>query len=231
VQNVLRSLQDFDFRNKRVLDVGCRDGLFCFEAERRGAREVIGIDNDLSPAATEFLIPYFQSKVRMAEMNLYELTPETFGKFDVVLFPGVLYHLRYPVWGLKRLQRVLHPGGTLLVETAILVDENKHALLFCPVGDESPYEPSSCTYFNVKGLVDTLKSLGFAVQNISHQSLTHWRPQTWIGRILKALHLPRPKELVITRSSFLCEFKPELINPHLSWYWDGTHQFHRNDAA
>ena len=65
-----------------MLDIGCRDGLFAFEAESMGASEVIGIDNDLSKAAVEFLIPFLKSKVTMYEMNLYDLKPETFGLFD-----------------------------------------------------------------------------------------------------------------------------------------------------
>jgi len=246
LQSTLRALEGFDFHDKRVLDVGCRDGLFSFEAERRGAREVVGIDNDLSPAAVEFLAPFFRSQVRFSEMNLFDLAPATFGKFDVILFPGVLYHLRYPVWGLKRLQEVMNPRGTLLIETALIVDENEHALLYCPIGEESPYEPSSCTFFNVKGLSDTLLSLGFEVQSIHNQDEEVWRmygqrspplesPQPGLRQRIRAVFFPpkptaappKPSGMVIARSCFLCEFRPELINPHLTMYWDGTHQFHR----
>jgi 2-polyprenyl-3-methyl-5-hydroxy-6-metoxy-1,4-benzoquinol methylase len=85
-QKTLRALKKIDFAGKRVLDVGCRDGLFSFEAERRGAAEVIGFDNDLSAGAIELLIPYFGSKVRMERMNLLDLKPDTFGTFDVVIF-------------------------------------------------------------------------------------------------------------------------------------------------
>src|SRR4051812_19563523 len=100
---VLKALRALDLTGKRVLDIGCRDGLFCFAAEKQGAREVVGIDNDLSPAATEFLIPYFKSNVRMHRLNLYDLGARLndLGTFDVIIFAGVLYHLRYPFWGLK----------------------------------------------------------------------------------------------------------------------------------
>ena len=93
---VRRNLDSLEVRGKRVLDVGCRDGLFCFEAERRGASEVIGIDNELSHGATEFLIPHLKSDVKMYEMNVIDLASDTFGKFDLIICPGVLYHLRYP---------------------------------------------------------------------------------------------------------------------------------------
>jgi SAM-dependent methyltransferase len=68
-----RCLEEVSFEGKRVLDIGCRDGLFSFHAEKQGASEVVGIDNDLSPGAVELLIPHFNSKVRMEEHNLYYL--------------------------------------------------------------------------------------------------------------------------------------------------------------
>src|SRR5262249_23850431 len=121
VNMTLRAMQRVDFRGKRVLDIGCRDGLFCYEAEKLGAAEVIGFDNDPSPGATEFLFPFFNSKVAIHELNIYDLKPETFGRFDLVLFPGLLYHLRYPFWALKLVRDVLKEDGHLILETAIMV--------------------------------------------------------------------------------------------------------------
>jgi SAM-dependent methyltransferase len=158
---ILRGMQETDFAGTRVLDVACRDGLFSFEAERRGAREVIGIDNDLSAGATEFLIPFFRSKVRMYELNLYELTPDRFGLFDVILLFGVLYHLRYPFWGLSKVVDCLSDKGLLLIESGMLVDRRfeRHELLYCPV-EASPYERTSCSFFNTAALTTTLRSFG-----------------------------------------------------------------------
>lgn len=96
-QPVRQAIESVDLTGKRFLDIGCRDGMFSFQAERQGAEEVIGVDNDLSIAATEFLIPFFDSKVRMQQLSLLDLSPDELGTFDVALFAGVLYHLRYPV--------------------------------------------------------------------------------------------------------------------------------------
>jgi 2-polyprenyl-3-methyl-5-hydroxy-6-metoxy-1,4-benzoquinol methylase len=69
-QNIcLKHLEALDLKGKRVLDIGCRDGLFSFKAESMGAGEVIGIDNDLSEPATQFLIPFFNSKIKMKQLN------------------------------------------------------------------------------------------------------------------------------------------------------------------
>ena len=165
VEMVTRHLKTIPLTGKRVLDVGCRDGLFSFEAERLGAEEVIGFDNDLSPGVPEFLIDQLHSKVRIEHLNLFDLMPETFGTFDLVIFPGVLYHLRYPFWALKLIRDVISPDGVLVLETAFLVDDSPRATLFCPVGEESPYEPTSCTFFNKKGLLDTLTSMGLTVEH------------------------------------------------------------------
>src|SRR3954451_12607597 len=59
---VLEALRGLPLAGKRVLDIGCRDGLFSLEAERLGASEVIGIDNDLSAGAVEFLLPLLGSR-------------------------------------------------------------------------------------------------------------------------------------------------------------------------
>ncbi len=236
---VLRALRGLELNGRRVLDVGCRDGLFSFEAEKRGAADVIGIDNDLSPGATEFLIPYLGSRVRMAEMNLYDLTPGPFGRFDVVVCAGVLYHLRFPFWGLKRLRDVLRPGGTLILETALLVDDNRKAVLHCPVGAESPYEPTSCTFFNAKGLVDTLRSLGLEAGRVTY--LNHLpeyrdrlkpRVKRWLQTLLGVRRPP-----IIDRAVVVCRLAavdPTVASGRVLDYWHGTHRvhtLHRGDLA
>jgi SAM-dependent methyltransferase len=211
VGKTLEALRALDLRGKRVLDVGCRDGLCCFEAEKLGAAEVIGIDNDLSRGAVEFLIPFFQSRVRMVELNLYDLTPRHFGTFDVIIFSGVLYHLRYPFWGLKRLKDVLRDGGVLVLETATLVDDNRHALLYCPVGAEGPYEPTSCTFFNLKGLRDSLHSLGLEVRSVA---------------ALCGCELVDTKGLatpLVERNTLVCTPARQLLDRPVTGYWEGTH--------
>lgn len=226
----VRALASIDVAGKRVLDVGCRDGKFSFQAERAGAAEVIGIDNDLSRAATEFLIPFFKSKTQMVEMNLLDLRPDTFGLFDVVLFFGVLYHLRYPFWSLKILRDTLVPGGLLLIETAVLRDAGAHSLLYCPIGSESPYEDTSCTFFNEKGLCDSLASLGLRVQRVEHLHATPPAPAANPLRLLKSrvrnavrAALGKTEGPQIGRATFVCCFEAELIDRDVTDYWERIH--------
>jgi tRNA (mo5U34)-methyltransferase len=104
-----------------VLDIGAWDGFFSFEAERRGARRVVVYD--VTPAdyfgfstARELL----GSRVEYAQGSVYDLTKEVVGTFDVVLFAGVFYHLRYPLLALDRIRHVC--DGHLVLESHCLDD-------------------------------------------------------------------------------------------------------------
>src|SRR5262245_6216887 len=202
-----------DLAGKRVLDVGCRDGLYSFMAERRGAKEVVGIDNDLSRAAVEFLIPYFGSAVRMHELNLYDLTAARFGRFDVLILADVLYHLRYPFRAFQILGELANPGAMLIVKTALYCGAEQHAMLYCPIGLESPYDPTSRTFFNRKGLADSLSSLGWRTVSVSLATPKTRTPAQATG-----------DPVLIRGAVFVCEFTGHRGNEMVDRYWHGTHE-------
>jgi len=97
---------------KTVLDIGAWDGYFAFEAERRGASRVLAIDNfyrfDESLADQGFNVAkkILGSKAEFRKMDVYDLSPDKVEMFDVVLFLGVIYHLRHPVLALEKVASV-----------------------------------------------------------------------------------------------------------------------------
>jgi tRNA (mo5U34)-methyltransferase len=106
----------------RALDIGCSDGYFAFEMEHRGA-DVTAIDfvpENYTGFATARRILGSQVAYRMD--NVYNLSPETYGNFDIVLFMGILYHLRKPLAALDAIRSVMKPGGQLFVGT-MMIDE------------------------------------------------------------------------------------------------------------
>jgi tRNA (mo5U34)-methyltransferase len=109
-----------DCSSMRALDIGCRDGFFAFELERRGA-SVVAIDY-LLPTASGFSVAHdlLGSNVEYLVENVYDLSPDRHGDFDLVLFLGVLYHLRDPILALDRVRAVTKPGGLLFLETHLL---------------------------------------------------------------------------------------------------------------
>jgi tRNA (mo5U34)-methyltransferase len=88
-----------DLRGKRVLDIGAWDGWFSFEAERHGA-QTIAIDCVEIPTFLQ-VHRRLGSKVDYRVLDFYELPAAGLGKFDVVFFLGVLYHLRHPLLALE----------------------------------------------------------------------------------------------------------------------------------
>lgn len=109
-----------DLSGKRALDIGTSDGYFAFELERRGAA-VTAIDfvpETYSGFATARKI--LGSNVDYRMDNVYNLSPETYGQFDVVFFLGVLYHLRKPLAALDAIRSVMRDGAQMFVATMLL---------------------------------------------------------------------------------------------------------------
>jgi tRNA (mo5U34)-methyltransferase len=110
-----------DLRAKRVLDIGTWDGWFAFRAERAGAERVVALDHfvwqtrprgregfDLAHAALD-------SSVEVVEDDFMTMDLSSLGTFDVVLFLGVIYHMRDPLSALGRLRQVA--SGSAFIES------------------------------------------------------------------------------------------------------------------
>jgi tRNA (mo5U34)-methyltransferase len=125
-----RALNGIDFHGKKVLDVGCLDGLWSFEAEKRGAGEVYATDLvtqqphrdrpalDLARQILKSRVQYFP------DLSVYDI-----GRlgvdFDIVLFCGVYYHLKDPLLALSKLRRVMKTGAVLFIEGEVIGDERR----------------------------------------------------------------------------------------------------------
>lgn len=157
-----------DMRGMRVLDIGHAEGFFSFEAERRGAAEVVAIDN-YAPMIRKFYLcrSALGARALPCRMSVYDLDPRTLGTFDLVLFFGVLYHLRHPLLALERIRRVC--TGTLLLQTATgAAASGQAAADFHPFGLESgpPHarlrDPTCFWFPNPAACEAMLAHVGFA---------------------------------------------------------------------
>jgi tRNA (mo5U34)-methyltransferase len=89
-----------DMTGMTVLDIGCNAGFYSMEMKRRGAERVLGIDTDeryLRQAR-------FAAKVNEIDIEFRRLAVWDVAtlkeRFDLVIFMGVLYHLRHPLLAL-----------------------------------------------------------------------------------------------------------------------------------
>jgi tRNA (mo5U34)-methyltransferase len=90
-----------DIRGKSVLDIGCNAGFYSIEMKRRGAARVLGVDSDeryLAQARLAIETLGFDD-IEFAKLDVYDVG--AIGeRFDLVIFMGVLYHLRHPLLAL-----------------------------------------------------------------------------------------------------------------------------------
>lgn len=102
-----------DLTGKTVLDIGCNAGFYAFEMKRRGAERVVAIDPDPRYLAqAQLAAEILGCDVELRELSVYDVG--SLGeRFDVVLFMGVMYHLRHPLLALDLLYE--HVVGDLLV--------------------------------------------------------------------------------------------------------------------
>ena len=94
-----------DLSGLTVLDIGCNAGFYSIELKKRGADRVLGIDSDPKYLAqARFATEVHELDIEFRQLSVYELDLLR-ERFDVVLFMGVLYHLRYPLLALDMVRQ------------------------------------------------------------------------------------------------------------------------------
>jgi tRNA (mo5U34)-methyltransferase len=175
-----------DLRGKTVLDVGCNAGFYSIEMKKRGAGRVLAIDTDDEYLAqARFAAEVTGSDIEFRRMSVYEI-PQLGEKFDLVLFMGLIYHLRYPllaldllheyaVRGLFVFQSLLRGSNTVdridpdypFSETAVFEQDGYPRLHF--VEDRYAGDPTNWWVPNLACAEAMLRSTGFAI--IDHPEL------------------------------------------------------------
>ena len=120
-----------EFRDRRVLDVGCGNGYYGWRMIQAGASLVLGLD--------PFLLFLMQFEVvrRYADPSVDhyvlpltdEAIPEKLNAFDLTLSMGVLYHRTSPIDHLQSMWHSLRPGGILVLETLIIESDDLKCLV------------------------------------------------------------------------------------------------------
>lgn len=181
-----------DLTGCSVLDVGTSNGGCAFEAERRGASRVVAVDI-YAPDwfGFEALREFCDSKVEFLQATVYELPERLDEEFDLVLFFGVLYHLRHPLLALDRLRQVTR--GDVVVETAVcdhehpVVRDGDYVRFYR--GKELAGDGSNWFAPSVRALSNWVESCGYRVTRASGWPVD--RPERGMVR---ACRLPDPPE-------------------------------------
>jgi len=165
-----------DLRGKTVLDVGCNAGFYSFEAKRRGAKRVLGVDGQRQHVRQGlFARNVLDLDVEFRRLNVYELSPRSVGQFDITLALGLLYHLKHPILALENLYGVTKE--LLVIETAIMpadqtpgsfpysfgaAEATLHPLVYVENSPEAKEQVYNWFLPGVNALVAMLRNVGFA---------------------------------------------------------------------
>ena len=126
-----------DLAGRSVLDIGCNAGFYSVELKRRNAGRVLGIDTEeLSLKQARLVREELNLDIEYRNCSAYDVTsiPE---QFDMVLFMGIFYHLRYPLYALDRVVQMIRPGGLLVFQT--LFRPHREAEERAPVAPDYPF--------------------------------------------------------------------------------------------
>jgi glycosyltransferase involved in cell wall biosynthesis/SAM-dependent methyltransferase len=168
-----------DLEGRTVLDIGAWDGFYSFEAERRGAARVVALDHyaweidrqdgdarhpATLPGKAGFDLAHraLHSRVEPLVADFMEVDVESLGRFDLVLFLGVIYHVEDPVGAMRRVAALT--GDLAVIETAAIVlegEEDRPVWQFCRA-DEFDGDPTTWWVPNLRAVHDLCQAAGFS---------------------------------------------------------------------
>jgi tRNA (mo5U34)-methyltransferase len=174
------------FAGREVLDIGAWDGFYSFEAKRRGAARVLATDSfawsgegDWTTQAGFLLAREALSlDVEAQFIDVMELSPESVGMFDDVLFIGVLYHLRDPITALERVASVTRDRLFFETETSLSWLPSPATAIYYPSRLKAPrgaVDTSNCYAPNPAALRSMLRAVGFGDIRIVYRQSLPWR--------------------------------------------------------
>jgi tRNA (mo5U34)-methyltransferase len=195
-----------DLHGRTVLDIGCNGGFYSIEMKRRGADRVVGIDWDeryLNQA--RFAAEMTGVQIEFRRLSVYDAA--ALGeRFDVVLFMGVLYHLRHPLLALDLLHE--HVTRDLLVFQSMLRGADSVMRV------EADYPFNTTDIFDAPGY----PKMHFIEQRYSQDQTNWWIPNRAAAEAMlrssgyTIIANPEP-EVFVCRHATLPDEEPRAVYP------------------
>ena len=149
-----------------VLDIGAWDGYFSFEAEQRGADRVLSTDHFCwsgpgwgTRDGFDLMHTHLGSKVEAKDIDVLDLSPGKLGQFDLVLFLGVMYHVKDPYACLEAAAAMCADHLVIETVTALHHEDLPSMRLYRP--GELGNDPTNFWAPNLPALEVMLNSFGF----------------------------------------------------------------------
>lgn len=193
-----------DLRGKSVLDIGCNAGFYSLEMKRRGAERVVGIDTDeryLRQA--RYAAELEGAEIEFRQMPVWNVASLN-ERFDLVIFMGVLYHLRHPLLALDLIHE--HVAKDLLLFQSMQRGSRE------VIKVQPDYDFNAPAPFDSPGY----PKMHFVEQRYSHDETNWWIPnRACVEAMLRSSGFAieaHPEDEV-----YLCRWQPVVVPP------DGPH--------
>lgn len=162
---------------KSLLDIGCWDGAYSIAAIRRGASRVLATDHYVwhhlsDRKAFELARAHLAPSIEAQDIDVPDISVESVGVFDIVLFLGVFYHLRHPFEALERVAKIARE--CLVVESRLLRTLTRKPIMRFYPGSELDGDPTNWWAPNRACIEAMLFDLGFRKILFKHPD-RRWR--------------------------------------------------------
>lgn len=167
---------------KRVLDIGAWDGFLSFQAEQRGAADVLATDHFCwsgqgwgDKRGFDHAHARFGSKVRSLDLDVSEHDVEELGQFDMVLLLGVLYHVPDPYRTLEAAAAMSRDHLVVETVTALRHEPVPAMRLFTEL--ELDGDPTNFWAPNILALQEMCRRFGYSRFQVLPEALDNqgWR--------------------------------------------------------
>lgn len=158
-----------NWEQTRVIDLSCKQGYFGLHLAQLGA-QVTGIDanrtyvNDANLLAQGLKLSH---RFKAKKATIEDVMPEKYGRYDIVLMLGLIYHLENPVAAIRSAYAVCK--GLCVIETHLLTgqeqSEDSHVSVVKRMEEVAGYEEIQsnglCLVPNQAALIDIMETVGF----------------------------------------------------------------------
>lgn len=179
-----------DLTEKAILDIGCNEGFFCNESLKRGAKKVVGIDQDQQSLA-EARRRYSDPRLTFIHQG-WDSLPE--GPFDLVLWTSAMHYELDPQKVLNSIMKILTPTGTLILECGVQHSSNMKEMKYILRHDAGLWYPTFTLIENM------LIKAGLKFRKVSEGELIGTDP---VPRLAFHCKKKLPIVMLITESSNL----------------------------
>jgi tRNA (mo5U34)-methyltransferase len=139
---LLKPTFPMDLKGASMLDVGCNAGFFSILAKLRGAGRILGIESiDFFIAQAEYIRKIWQTDIEYRLMDAHDIG-KIDEQFDLVMFAGILYHLKNP---LQVLEDIGHRCRDAVVVETEIIPEDPRNLVVARLGPSSKIELTATT--------------------------------------------------------------------------------------